>query len=285
MKTILTLVGGGDRDAIVLQTALSAAGPLAAHLDCLHAHVPAVRAAQHAHIEFATPAGLKTVLERLETEGGVFARLATDNVHAFCAGAGIEVCAPRTGAGCVTASYREEPSNDLERLALHARQSDLVVMGRRAQRQGLSPYTLESLVRTCGRPILLAATAAPRTLTDTVMVCWKDAPGTGAVVTAAAPWLASARRVIFVRIAKRDDGRGDAMGDVARQVGVPDAELRILPPGRQDLPEALAASADACAADLVVMGAYGRSRTRELVFGSRTDALLERIDRPILLMH
>jgi nucleotide-binding universal stress UspA family protein len=33
------------------------------------------------------------------------------------------------------------------------------------------------------------------------------------------------------------------------------------------------------------MGAYGRSRTREIVLGSRTDAMLERIDRPVLLMH
>jgi len=38
MKTILTFVGGGDRDAVILQTALAAASPLSAHLDCLHAH-------------------------------------------------------------------------------------------------------------------------------------------------------------------------------------------------------------------------------------------------------
>jgi nucleotide-binding universal stress UspA family protein len=33
------------------------------------------------------------------------------------------------------------------------------------------------------------------------------------------------------------------------------------------------------------MGAYGRSRMRELFFGSRTEALLDAIDRPILFMH
>ena len=285
MKTILTLVGGGDRDAVVLQTALAAARPLTAHLDCLHAHVPAVLAAHYARCEFATPAAFAKVLERLETEGNVFSKLATDNVRTFCAGAGIEICDARTGAGCVTASFREEENNELECLALHASQSDLVVMGRGAQKQGLSPFTLESLVRTCGRPILVAATTAPQTLTDTIMVCWKDSDSTGGVVTAAAPLLAAARRVVFVSVAKRDGGLTDTMGQVARQVAGNDVEVRVVPPARHHIVEALAAAAEECGADLVVMGAYGGSRAREIVFGSRTDAVLERIDRPVLLMH
>ena len=33
------------------------------------------------------------------------------------------------------------------------------------------------------------------------------------------------------------------------------------------------------------MGAYGRSRMRELVFGSCTEALISNIDSPLLLMH
>jgi nucleotide-binding universal stress UspA family protein len=284
MKTILTLVGGGERDEVVLQTALAAARPLSAHLDCLHAHVPAVLAAHYARVEFATPAAFGKVLQRLETEGNVFSRLATDNVQTFCAGAGIEICDAR-GENCVTASFREEENNELERLAHHASQSDLVVMGRAAQKQGLSPYTLESLVRTCGRPILVAATAAPQTLTDTIMVCWKDSASTGGVVTAAAPLLAAARRVVFVSVAKRDAGLADAMDQVARQVAGIDVEVRVVPPAGHHIPEALSAAADECGADLVVMGAYGRSRTREVVFGSRTDAVLERIDKPVLLMH
>ena len=284
MKTILTLVGGGDRDAVILRTALAVAGPLSAHLDCLHAHVPAVLAAHHARVEFATAAAFGKVLERLDTEGGVFSRLAIDNVRAFCDGAGIQICDARTG-DCVTASFREEETNELERLALHASQTDLVVMGRLAQKQGLSPYTLESLLRTCGRPILVAATTAPQTLTDTIMVCWKDAAGTGGVVTAAAPLLAAARRVVFVSVAKRDDGVTDAMRQVAHQAAGIDVEARVVTPAHHQIPDALAAAAEECAADLVIMGAYGRSRTREVVFGSHTDAVLERIDKPILLKH
>ncbi len=283
MKTILTFVGGSERDKVILQTALAAASPLSAHLDCLHAHVPPVLAARYAHTEFATGEGLRHVLERLESEGNVFAGLAAGNVRSFCTGAGIDMCDP-TGQ-CVTATFREEESNELERLTFHASQSDLIVIGRGGQKQGLSPYTLESLVRACGRPILVAATTAPRTLTDTILVCWKDSPCTAGAVAAATPFLAAARRVVFVSVAKRDDGLTDAMGAVARQVAERGAEVRVVPPSRHGVPEALATVAEECGADLVVMGAYGRSRTREVVFGSCTDAVLERSDRPILLMH
>ena len=284
MKTILTLVGGGDRDAVVLQTALAAAQPLSSHLDCLHAHVPAVLAAHHARCEFATAAAYGKILERLESEGNVFSKLATDNVRTFCAGRGIALCEAGTGGG-VTASFREEESNELERLVHHASRSDLVVMGRGAQKQGLSPFTLESLVRTCGRPVLVAATTPPRTLTETVMVCWKDAASTSSVVTAAAPLLAASRRVVFVSVARHDAGLAEAMRQAARHLAGIDVEARVVPPARHHIPEALAAAAEECAADLMVMGAYGRSRTREVFLGSHTDTVLEDVDRPILLMH
>jgi nucleotide-binding universal stress UspA family protein len=75
------------------------------------------------------------------------------------------------------------------------------------------------------------------------------------------------------------------MTQVAREIAGIDVEARVVPPAHHHIPEALAAAADECGADLVVMGAYGRSRTREIVLGSRTDAMLERIDRPVLLMH
>ncbi len=284
MKTILTLVGGGERDAVILQTARAAALPLAAHLDCLHAHVPAVLAARYARTEFASGQALRNALEQLATNAETFSALAAENVRTFCASAGIEMCDAPIDVRGVTASFREEPSNAHERLTFHATQCDLVVMGRARQKQGLAPDTLEHLVRNCGRPVLVAASAEPQTLTDTIMVCWKDSASTAAAVTAAAPLLAAARRVVFVSAAKRDDGLTDALGVTARQLAGPAAEVRVIPASRR-IPEALSAAAEECGADLVVMGAYGRSRGREILFGSCTDTLLDRADRPILLVH
>jgi len=287
MKTILTFVGGGDRDRVILETALAAAVPLSAHLDLLHVHVPATEAARYAHTDFASGAALRNALERLETNANAFSELARENVRAFCANASIEMCDTPAGVRSVTARFREEQSNALERLIFHARHSDLVVMGRARQRQGLAPETLEQLVLHCGRPILVAATAAPQALTDSIMVCWNESAAAARVVTAATPLLAKAKRVVFVSVAEGNGGVTDVLDDLARQFawhGV-SAEVRVIAARRREIPGALAAAAEECGATLVVMGAYGRSRVRRLVFGSGTDAFLDGSDRPILLMH
>ncbi len=285
MKTILTFVGGGERDIVILKTALSAAIPLSAHLDFLHAHVPSTLALRHANLDYAMGDGLKKALVRLDVNADTFSRLAAENVRAFCATAAIEMCDGPTGTQNVTARFFEEASNELECLSAHASQRDMVVMGRLRQKQGLAPDTLEHMVRSSGRPVLAAASNPPLTLTDTIMVCWKDAGNTAAAVSAAAPLLAKARRVLFVRVAKRDPGFAAEMATTAREIGGIEAEAQFIPASRGSVPDALAAAAEECDASLLVAGAYGRSRGRQILFGSCTDKLLERCDRPILLMH
>jgi nucleotide-binding universal stress UspA family protein len=285
MKIILTFIGGGERDEVILQTALAAAIPLSAHLDCLHAHVPSGMAARHANLDFAHGEALRSALGRLRTDSDTFSLVAAKNVRAFCARAGIQMCDGPTSAEDVTARFLEEPTNELECLRSHASQRDLVVMGRARQKQGLGQDTLEHIVRHCGRPVLAAGKAAPRTLTDTIMVCWKDAASTGAAVADAAPLLAKARRVVFVSVAKRDEGLAAEMAATAREVAGIEAEVRVIPPSRDGILETLAVAAEECGADLLVMGAYGRSRGREILFGSCTDKLLARSDRPVLLRH
>jgi nucleotide-binding universal stress UspA family protein len=285
MKTILTFVGGSERDEVILQTALAAAIPLTARVDFLHAHVPSTEAAQHARLEFAPAGVISSTLARLQTDGKTFSLLASEHVRAFCAAAGIQICDEPAGSQGVTARFFEEATNELERLSFHASQRDLVVIGRARQKQGLAPDTLEHLVRNSGRPVLAAGRAAPRCLTGTMMVCWKTDGSSAAAVRDAAPLLAQAKRVVFVSVAKRDDGLTAAMAAAGRAVMATEPEVRLIATSRGGIPETLAVAADECEADLLVMGAYGCSRGREILFGSCTDQLLARSDRPVLLRH
>jgi len=199
----------------------------------------------------------------------------------------IEICDTPAGEQHVTASYREEAGDSLERLTFHARHCDLVVMGRAKQKQGLAQDTLERLVLVCGRPMLVAATAAPQRLTGTIMVCWKESGNAARAVAAAMPILAKAKRVVFTSIVERDESVIDAVKDLARQFawnGVA-TETQIIPAKGRKIPGMLSAAAAECSADLVVMGAFGASRARQIIFGSCTEAFLRHADRPILLMH
>src|SRR5713226_228787 len=106
MKSILVLIGGGDRDEVILQTALAAALPFSAHLEFLHIHVSPGQAARYSHAEFARGPALRNALGQLETKAKTFSELAADHVRDFCARAMIEVCDTPTKAQKVTASFR-----------------------------------------------------------------------------------------------------------------------------------------------------------------------------------
>jgi nucleotide-binding universal stress UspA family protein len=290
MKTILVLIGGGERDQVVFETALAAARPLSAHLDFLHLHVGAGEAARHGSTsaQFARGAGLRDALQTLDSKAQSFSEIAANNFRDFCMRWQIEICDEPGGEQHVTASYRAETGDSLDRLTFHSRHCDLLVMGRSKQKQGLAQDTLERLVLLCGRPMLVAASAPPQRLTGTVMVCWRESSNAARAVSAAMPILSKAKRVVFASVVERDDPSvAESTKDVARQFawnGVA-TETQIIPAKGRKVAGVLSEAAETCNADLVVMGAYGQSKARQIIFGSVTEAFLRHADRPVLLMH
>jgi len=294
MKSMLVLIGGGPRDQVVFQTALAAARPLSAHLDCLHIHVTLGEAARDIAVGTRGVA-LRDALTRLQTKSEILSRAskaAADNVRELCARSMVELRdgppeanRPSDATG-VTASFREETDNALERLTSHARNSDLVVMGRAKQTQGLPQDTLEHLILRCGRPMLLAGADAPAQL-GTIMVCWKKSDYSARAVTAATPLLSQAKRVVLTTVAEPDAEGLETLNKLAQQYARDNVqtEVKIIPPTGRKIPDVLSAAAAECAADLVVMGAYGRGRALEFLFGSCTESLMTHSNKPILLLH
>jgi nucleotide-binding universal stress UspA family protein len=288
MKSILVPTGGSDSDGPVFEVAFAAASKFAAHLRFVHIRLSPGQAAVHTpHVTFASGVALKDALERLETDSDRRSTTAIRDVREFCARSNIELLDAPSGAQSVTASWCEEESDAHRRLMFHARHSDLVVMARSKCPNGLPPDLIEVMLLGCGRPILLAAANTAPNLTGTIMVCWRETPDAARAMTAAMPFLTKANRVVFVGVEERNNEVADAVRDVASQFGwcgVPSDVLILASKGRP-ISEVLSAAAQECDADLVVMGAYGHSRTRELILGGCTQAVIQHADRPVLLLH
>jgi nucleotide-binding universal stress UspA family protein len=288
MKNILALIGGGDRDEVIFETALAAAEPCSSHVNFLHIHVGAVEAARGSAVEFATGPALRDALQNLEYRAKTYSRLAADHIRDLCEDSVIPtdemVSAPRNG---VTASYRIETDKALERLTASGLQSDLIVMGRAKQTQGLPSYTLQHLITRSGRPMLIAASGAPQKLTDTVIVFRNASDSAARAVDAAKPILTKATRVVVATVLKGRKQNGTTLAELVRKLADCEinAEPLVIPADGRGLAIQLASVADKCSANLVAMGAYGRGIARELLFGSQTEALLRVTDKPILLMH
>jgi nucleotide-binding universal stress UspA family protein len=288
MKSILVPVGGSDNDEAVFATATAVGRPLGAHLNFFHVHIGPGQAAIHTpHADFATGAALGGALKEFDTKARQRSEAAALHVREFCLRSDIAFRETPEAATSVTASFRQEEDNALERIMFRARHNDLVVVGRAKRPNGLPPDFLDLMLLGCGRPVLIASATPPESVTGTIMVCWRESADAARAVTAAMPLLTKAKRVIFASVVE-DGGRlADAVKEITAQVawaGVA-AEAKVIPPQRAPLQELLAATAKEVQADLIVMGAYGHSRIREVLFGGCTRAFITYADRPVLLMH
>lgn len=289
MKTILVPIGGGDADAVVLETALAAARPLSAHLEFLHVRVAAAEAARYApHVDFARGAGLSSALDGLRSRAERRSATAERSIRDFCARHDIEMVDSPFPAQSVTARWQRDEGEAVQRLLFHARHHDLVVMARPTDLDGLPPDRLELLLVGCGRPLLIAPAEAPMCALETAMVCWKETRDAARAVSTDMPLLTKARRVVVVSVNEDgDEALSEAVGGIVRELawnGIA-AEARVLARGQGTTADALLTAARTFAADLMVMGAYGHRHLREVLFGGCTQSAIEAAQCAVFLVH
>lgn len=196
----------------------------------------------------------------------------------------VEASRPRAS---VTARWREDDGEAMARLLFHARHNDLVVVTRATKLDGLPPDRLETLLMGCGRPLLIASAGTPMRTLGTAMVCWKETADAARAVSAATPLLTKAGRVVVVSVREDGDAPSDALADLMRQLGWHGiaADSDLLERGDHSTADALFAAARSHGADLMVMGAYGHRRLREVLFGGCTQSAIEVAQCPVFLMH
>jgi nucleotide-binding universal stress UspA family protein len=143
---------------------------------------------------------------------------------------------------------------------------------------------VEQIVTAAGVPVLALPPDPPRDIGPVVLVAWKNSREAARAAHDALPLLRAAERVVLCAVG---EGEGTAAGleDAAAMLdrhGVPVRPERV---GGTDAGagEVLLAQAAAHRADLLVMGAYGHSRLRELVLGGATRHVLWHATLPVLL--
>ena len=188
--------------------------------------------------------------------------------------------------------FRQEDGDAVHWLSLHGRYADLIVVNQPdeidiAITAGGIPG---ALALSSGRPVLVI----PRTGADDlsparIMVAWNGSRESARAVADALPFLQRAEEVEVVTISEQGGtaDRGQNLRNLCRRLGLHGvkAEAVDLPPSEIGVSETLLSCAAAQGADLIVLGAYGRSRFRELVLGGVTRHFLAHSAVPLLLSH
>lgn len=123
-----------------------------------------------------------------------------------------------------------------------------------------------------------------------VFVAWKSSREAAAAVHRALPILRRAEEVVVgvfdPVMTEHDDGEepgADCAAWLSRQGCA--VTVQQYPSGGKPVGVCIAQRAAECGAGLVVMGAYGHSRWRQMVFGGTTRSMIEQSGMPVLLAH
>lgn len=179
------------------------------------------------------------------------------------------------------ATWHEAEGEPGEILARAAHCADLVVTAK-GPPEAPDPYSLpEHLSMAAGVPVLVLPPAGARELGRTVLVAWNGSREATRAAHAALPFLADAGRVILCAVGGEAAADLQAAAAMLGRHGVT-ASCSTREGSGRDAGEILLEQAEAQDVDLIVMGAYGHARLREMVFGGATRHILRHAARPVL---
>ena len=228
---------------------------------------------------YGSPALLTAILEharRVETE-------ARETEAAFVSWAG--------GLGVKHAAWQMAEGYVPDVLAHIGNWHDLLVLECNAEAPWGAPPDLARLVLHAGLPcIVVPPDVRHEVKLDCIVLAWNGAPEAVRAIHSAIPLLKRARRVVLVGGTPRDPYQEIGWKPVIDLVvhlkrhGIM-VEREAIGADDAHVGPALLEVTTRCKADLMVMGAYGRSRFSEWMFGGATRHLLACTDVPLFMRH
>lgn len=147
---------------------------------------------------------------------------------------------------------------------------------------------LETIVFESGVPAIVVPHSWQRGLVcERVLVAWDGSATAARAVHAALPLLAKASEITVLIVdanARMAEESGFDIGDYLARHGLK-VEIARAKRGEVSVVDKLLNFVADKGIDLVVMGAYGHSRLREMVFGGATNDILSELTVPVLLAH
>ena len=179
-------------------------------------------------------------------------------------------------------------------LALHGRYSDIVVVGQHDpehEQPGTERDMPDRLILSSGRPVLVIPNVGTYpVIGQRAMIAWDASRLATRAVHDALPLLESAKHVVVMAVNPKsgESGHGDIpSADICLHLarhGI-DCEAQHVFADDIDVGDMLLSRAADQGIDLLVMGAYGHARWRELVLGGVTRHMLGHMTMPVLMSH
>ena len=284
VKSILCIFGGLKSELNAVNTALILGKAYDARIKFLHIS-PDPNSYIAAYGDTAI-ASTPLVIEEIEKENAALAQRAKHSVISIAAKHHIPLDLPHKNH--VSAQFTHL-TGYLERvIAREGRLNDLIVIG---QSEHSDSSVIAALFNT-GRPVLVMPIEnepLPSTFEDKIVVlAWDGGLEAARTILNAMPLIAKAEKVhlLIVRVHSKAFDLEAEKGTIEylNAHGF-DVDAIVVDRGDHPIGKVILTEAHRLNADILVMGAYGHSRFREMILGGVTNYMLEKADLPLLLSH
>lgn len=286
LAVILAVIDGAPGSESAMKAALELGRRFKARTDLLHVELDPAGAVPVVG-EGMSGAAVEQIIESLQAEAETRRKEAERLFKEFCVEAGLPVVEPDAApkAGEFAIAFHRIKGTEPDLVLRRGRLADLVVLARSGwEGDGGLSATFDSALFDSGRPVLLLPQATAEGFGRTVAVAWDGSRESARAVSASLPILETAEKVIILTARETDNHAepSQLLGYLAAH-GIEAKTWAFTP--ESGIGEALLAEANKAKADLLVMGAYGHSRLRELVLGGATRGVLADATIPVLMSH
>lgn len=284
IRKILVAVDGSPGGRVAVETALTVADALGAHVEALHVR-PDPRDAVPLLGEGVSGAMVDELIVLTEQETQTRAKAARAMFDELCHTRGLRI-ADRPAAGA-SAAWSEATGRVDDMVVARARLADLVVVERpMAETEAVASMTLNAALFEGGRPVLVPAATAPSQIGRHVAVAWNGSAESARAVAGALSFLEAAEAVT-VLTAGSPVTSPDRAEDLVDYLAWHEVEAKRGAVISEDGPVGarILAACENAGADLLIIGAYTHSRLRELIMGGVTRHVLAHAGIPLLMAH
>lgn len=278
LKYILCPVTGGAEDGPALAAALMLGAKFEAHVRALF-----VRSSVTAAIPYLGEGLTGSVIENIVQAA---AKASDESLAEAKAHVDAALAAASAGEGAVSIRVAEGVVED--EVAAASRLADLVVYARDPADVAFPDRSLaENTLLGARRPILIAPPGKLASMGDRIAVLWDGGTSAAAAFIAALPFIKRASSVEVITMASDDETAPSLLDDLNDALSIRGltATMRAVDHASSGDGARLLAAAAEGGADLIVMGGYGHSRLRQLVFGGVTRHMLRNVTVPVLMAH
>lgn len=287
IKSIVVPIRGDGKGESVLNLAVAIGKKFNAHIDVLHVH-----AKPEDMIPYGVPltaAFKRTIMEAADNLAQQEEERLAALFHKYCKDHNIEevpVDADSFPLDRLSISWHEEAGKQAAVIRREVRFCDLIVVPKPDRQAMLGMNTLEAALFDVRKLTAVAPTSPAETAGSHVCIAWNGSAEAARAVNWTLPVLAAADQV-SVLIAPDENVEDASTKSVQRYLQLHGIRSRLheFRGSRNNIGGPLLEKVAEIGGDMMVMGAFGSEKRRELVLGGVTEFVIENAELPILMAH